>query len=101
MDSESIEQDPQKLIESLFLPILDQLIREHPLPWKVDMDWTWEVVASDGVIISKNMRQDEAKALIAYAERRVAQVEQVIEDGVRIAKDIVAGKGDRVESPPG
>ena len=57
--------DTAQLEKALKL-ILEELIEEHPLPWTIDQDWTWEVTASDGHIIAKISYDTfkEAKELI-------------------------------------
>lgn len=49
-----------------------QLVKQHPLPWTIDQDWTWEVIASDGCCVAKKMTHGEAAAFIAKAERNPA-----------------------------
>lgn len=44
------------------------LIREHPLPWGAERDWTWEVIATDRACVAKFMTQGEATRFIALAE---------------------------------
>lgn len=58
--------------ELLFNPMLDQLLERHPLPWTAQHDWTLEVIATDGTIIAKCLRSDQAQAIINFAERRQA-----------------------------
>jgi hypothetical protein len=43
-----------------------QVIR-HPLPWRVESDWTEEVIASDGYCIAKCVTTEEAEAIVAAA----------------------------------
>lgn len=52
------------------LPILDHLLLNHPLPWKVERDWTHEVISVDGTIVAKCTGLRQAKTLIAFAEKR-------------------------------
>lgn len=44
----------------------------HPLPWRVERDWTHEVTAADGTIVAKCMTHERAAAIIATAERIAA-----------------------------
>ncbi len=48
--------------------LLFHQILTNPLPWKVVMDWTNEVTASNGVIIAKCRMPDEAEEIIKAAE---------------------------------
>ena len=47
-------------------------MRKHPLPWRIDRDWTWEVIASDGHTVAKCMRPEQARAVVAQAEQIAA-----------------------------
>jgi hypothetical protein len=49
------------------------LVDRHPLPWALDQDWTWEVLASDGTCVGKFMTSGEAARFIALAEAAVAR----------------------------
>ena len=51
----------------------------HPLPWRIESDWTEEVTASDGYIIAKT---DHHTAL-----EMVALAEQMQKELVETAKD--------------
>ena len=44
-----------------------QTFLDHPLPWKIEQDWTWEVTASDGCIIAKCRSREVAEAVVAWA----------------------------------
>lgn len=57
-DEETIARDV------VFLRLL-----EHPLPWRVEHDWTYEVTAADGAIIAKCATAARAAAVVAIAER--------------------------------
>lgn len=41
----------------------------HPLPWRVERDWTHEVTAADGTIITKCQTHEHAAAVITLAEQ--------------------------------
>lgn len=47
----------------------------HPLPWRIESDWTEEVTASDGHIVAKTDHQT-ALAIIALAE----QIQKELDD---------------------
>ena len=48
--------------------VLRNQLREHPLPWKVERDWSYEVVATDKTIIAKCMSYDEAERVVMFAK---------------------------------
>lgn len=60
----------------------------HPLPWRVEQDWTHEVTAADGTIIAKCMTYDRAAAIVAMAQAIRADLDTPTEEA---ATD---GKGD-------
>jgi len=48
--------------------LLFHQLLNNPLPWKIDRDWTYEVVASNGSTIAKVQTPDEADEIIKAAE---------------------------------
>lgn len=63
-------------IEQTLLLVLDHLLLEHPLPWRIDRDWTYEVLASDNTVIAKCKEYSEAEFLLQYAVKRRAYTEE-------------------------
>jgi hypothetical protein len=61
------------------LTLLEQLIRgklaHHPLPWRVDYDWTVELYDSNGGLVIKLQTADQAQELIGLAEAYRAEDE--------------------------
>lgn len=61
------------------LDMIDDLVRHavlhHPLPWRIEDDWTREVTAKDGTIIAKCMTHARAAAIIATAEKIRAELD--------------------------
>lgn len=55
---------------ALLRAVLDSQLRKHPLPWRVERDWAFEVTASDGAVIVKCPTNQEAEALIVLANAR-------------------------------
>lgn len=45
------------------------VLRAHSLPWRVEQDWTWEVLAADGACIAKCKTAGAAQCIVAEAER--------------------------------
>lgn len=46
---------------------LRALIVAHPLPWHVDQDWTFEVIAADGKCVGQFMLAADAEEFIREA----------------------------------
>ena len=59
--------------------MLDQLLFSqmllHPLPWRVEPDWTQEVVASDGATIAKCADELMATSIVEAAAQLQASLE--------------------------
>lgn len=60
--------------------VVDDLVRHallaHPLPWRVERDWTHEVTAKDGAILAKCMTPARAEAVVAEAVRVRAELDE-------------------------
>lgn len=54
--------------EMMLRRLLFQALLDHPLPWRIEEDWTKEVTASDGFIIVKCRTREEAGEFISFAE---------------------------------
>jgi hypothetical protein len=48
------------------------LIAKHPLPWRIDFDWTVEVYDAKDQIVIKLMNANQAEELIAFANELAA-----------------------------
>ena len=72
--------------------LVDQLIIDHPPPWRIERDWTHEVTASDGYIVAKCRTQDLAELIILYASKRAGEFEKIMDEIMR--KDDI-----KVENP--
>lgn len=73
-----MHSNEQKL--HLLIELLDHQVREHPLPWSCERDWTYEVKASDGTIMAKFMSDTEAMAFISLAEERRKAIEEIYKE---------------------
>lgn len=62
----------QRLHAELLGEVLFQQALRHPLPWRVESDWTEEVITSDGYCIAKCRTRAEAQAIIVVATERAA-----------------------------
>ncbi len=64
----------------------------HPLPWRIEHDWTVEVHAADGCIVAKCQSDEEAESVIEWAEEQQKMIDTIWDDdgdviiGVDIAK---------------
>lgn len=48
--------------------LLFRQLMKHPLPWKIDQDWTWEVIAADGACLAKFIYPHQAEEMVSAAE---------------------------------
>lgn len=62
--------------DQLLRGVIDELLREHPLPWTVDQDWAYEVIARDGALIAKFQKARQAQELVDFAQNRKAEIEK-------------------------
>ena len=59
----TVEQREEMGRELLWMAVVT-----HPLPWRVEDDWTHEVIASDGACIAKCMTPEAAQFIVDEAE---------------------------------
>ena len=60
-----------------------QVYLDHPLPWKIEQDWTVEVIAADGHIVAKCSSTEKAQRVIDWAnakEREMAALQKEWDD---------------------
>ena len=48
--------------------MLTHAVITHPLPWRIEQDWTWEVIAANGATVAKCQTPAEAQAIVSLAE---------------------------------
>jgi hypothetical protein len=53
--------------------LVQPLIARHPLPWRIDYDWTVEVYDAKDQIVIKLMTAAQAQELIEFASELAAQ----------------------------
>ena len=53
---------------------------DHPLPWRIQRDWSYEVTASDGHIIAKCQQQEEAMEIVGLSEKINKEIINSIDD---------------------
>ena len=68
-----------------FLP---EVIDKHPFPWRVEHDWTNEVVAEDRTIIAKCQSQYDAENIIRVAEDMKAELDANAEKDKRLLEQL-------------
>jgi hypothetical protein len=56
--------------------IFNQMLA-HPLPWRIETDWTFEVMASDNYIVAKCGTRDGAEQIIDLANQIRAEIDAV------------------------
>ena len=52
--------------------VVRPLIRKHPLPWRLEYDWTVEVYDAKGGLVMKLMNDAQAQELLAFATELAA-----------------------------
>lgn len=59
--------------------VLVHLIVHHPLPWAISSDWTFGVIASDGVIVTRCPTFDQANDFIVEAKNVFEEIKDSYE----------------------
>lgn len=67
--------------------VLLWMVITHPLPWYVDHDWTYEVIASDATVIAKCATEETAQAIIDEATRIRSELDGFELDGTALELD--------------
>jgi len=67
-----MEKDQNNLV---LREVFFQVLLVHPLPWKVERDWTYEVIANDGVIVAKCKSNEDAETVIEFAKEFKAKLD--------------------------
>lgn len=52
----------------------------HPLPWRIEHDWTVEVHAADGYIVAKCQSDEEAESVIEWAKEQQEILDAIFGD---------------------
>lgn len=52
------------------------IIYKHPLPWRIDHDWTVEVLDAKGRCVTKLKTQADAEAFIHFADQCATEMAQ-------------------------
>ncbi len=60
--------------EKMIRYLLFHQMLNNPLPWRVERDWTYEVTASNGQIVAKCQKHEEAMEIIETAEKIKKQI---------------------------
>lgn len=56
--------------------LVQRLIAKHPLPWRIDHDWTVEVLDAKGNCVIKLKSQADAEGLIHFADQVATEMAQ-------------------------
>lgn len=67
-DGWGIDVEHAKVCADIARHLVHRDMLNHPLPWRIEHDWTYEVTSVDGHIIAKGMTEEEAQQMIAFAE---------------------------------
>jgi hypothetical protein len=63
----------------LLRQLLSNMVIEHPLPWKVEQDWTWEVYDASGKLVVKLGSYDAATTLLEKAESARKRIDSALD----------------------
>lgn len=69
------------MCKKLVRMLLAQQLITNPLPWRVNLDWNYEVVAANGTVIVRCPSEDEAQTIIELAEGIQTNLDSVDLDG--------------------
>lgn len=53
--------------EWLLRQFINSALYKYPLPWRIEQDWTWEVMDVAGQIVMKCQSRSQAETLLAIA----------------------------------
>jgi hypothetical protein len=90
LDGEEVEQAVSASTTAILRALIDHALITHPLPWRVEHDWTCEVRASDDAYIAKCRDGETARAIVELAERVSAEHEEARS---RLPKDVLRNLG--------
>lgn len=62
----------------LLCGFVSAIVDGHQWPWKIEQDWTWEVIDASGQVVTKCQRRSQAEALIELA-REIREEQAAIE----------------------
>lgn len=74
-------QEHKWLLENL----TSELINNHPLPWHIDRDWTYEVLDANNGIVLKCQTMKQAETLI----KLVDEITKAKETGLLIIEELL------------
>ena len=72
-------------IDTPFKDVAHHQLIEHPAPWKIEEDWTYEIYASDGALVAKPSSLKNAVALVEWAARETKEMDETIAEMEREA----------------
>lgn len=83
--------------ERMLQILISGMLREHPLPWRVERGLSYEVATKDGAVIAQCPGEDEAHAIISFVEEWKRLSDKIIRD---TALDFARRNGYVVPTPP-
>lgn len=63
----------EELLKSVFDRIIHHATLNHPLPWRIELDWTVEVFDANNKMVCKFMTTEEADCFIKLASDSAEQ----------------------------
>lgn len=73
-------RDPGDAVKTIFQYVIDKLLGQHPLPWRLDYDWTVEVYDARDRLVIKLPNEALARELIAVcAAQHAANLAAAVE----------------------
>ncbi len=48
--------------------LVSEQLKIHPLPWRIERDWAYQVVAVDGAVIAQSHKTEVVECIVQVAE---------------------------------
>ena len=72
-----LNKDQAMTPEQMIRCLLFYQILNNPLPWKIERDWTYEVIAVNGQVIAKCQAHEQAMEIIRTAEKIKKEIDSI------------------------
>jgi hypothetical protein len=53
---------------------------QHPLPWRIERDWTWEVLDAEGKRVASCQTPERAEAVVAWGKKTEEECQQTLKE---------------------
>lgn len=63
------------------------LLQRHPLPWRLERDWTWEVIDADNTCFAKFQSDAAGQELIDFAVKLADEDAKAAEEANRFLRE--------------